>query len=154
MFRKPELLFLSSGIWTHNLKSRKTEMEHWAKKFSKTSPQSLLKTRLDTFGNDFGHFWNFEFFRFFLEIFENPTLQGTRGKKNFSKNLPQNMFKTRLHTFGNDFGHLWNFECFCFFWKFSKPRPSMEQWAKIIFPKESPKTRLDIWERFRTFLEI
>ena len=45
---------LSSGIWTHNFKSRKSEMhcvEHWAKKISKTTFQSLFKTRWDTLGN-------------------------------------------------------------------------------------------------------
>ena len=36
-------------------------MKHWAKKiFRKKYPQNMFKTQLDTFGNDFGHFWNFE----------------------------------------------------------------------------------------------
>ena len=78
-------------------------MEHWAKKLEKL-PQSMFKTRLDTFGNDFGLLWNFEFFLIFLKILQDSTLNGTVGKKNF--------------------------------------------------PKESPKTRLDTWERFGTFLEI
>ena len=38
-------------------------MKHWAKKnFRKKYPQNMFKTQLDTFGNDFGHFWNFEIF--------------------------------------------------------------------------------------------
>ena len=73
-------------------------------KKSEKLPQSMFKTRLDTFGNDFGLLWNFEFFLIFLKIFQDSTLNGTVGKKNF--------------------------------------------------PKESPKTRLDTWERFGTFLEI
>ncbi len=70
----------------------------------------MFKTRLDTFGNDFGLFFNFEKFFIFLKIFEDSTLHGTLGKKKFSKKLTQNMFKTRLDTFGNDFGLFWNFE--------------------------------------------
>ncbi len=77
----------------------------------------MFKTRLDTFGNDFGHFWNFENFLIFLKIFEDSTLHGTLGKKNFRKKHPKNMFKTRLDTFGNDFGHFWNFENFLTFLK-------------------------------------
>ena len=61
------------------------------------------KTCLDTFGNTFGYFWNFENF-FFLKIFEDSTFHGKLGK-NFSKSLPQNTFKTRLDSFGNTFGH-------------------------------------------------
>ena len=70
----------------------------------------MFKTRLDTFGNDFGHFCNFEKFLIFLKTSEESTLHGTLGKKKFSKKLTQNMFKTRLDTFGNDFGLFWNFE--------------------------------------------
>ena len=85
-------------------------MENWAKKvFSKNSPQNVFKTRLDTFGNDFGPFWNFEKFSILLKSFEDSTFHGKLGK-NFSKNFPQNMFKTRLDIFGNTFGHFWTFE--------------------------------------------
>ncbi len=45
----------------------------------------MFKTRLDTFGNDFGHFKNFENFVIFLKIFEDSTLHGTLGEKNFRK---------------------------------------------------------------------
>ena len=51
------------------------------KVFSKKSPWNIFKTRLDTFGDDFGHFWNFETFLIFLKIFEDSTLHGTLGKK-------------------------------------------------------------------------
>ena len=77
----------------------------------------MFKTRLDTFRNDFEHFWNFEIFLIFLKIFEDSTFHGRLGKKKFSKKLPQNMFKTRLDTFGNDFGHFLNFENFLIFLK-------------------------------------
>ena len=82
--------------------------EHWAKKYSKILPQGMFKARLDTFGKDFGHFWNFETFLIFLKFLEGPTLHVTRGNF-FSKKLPQNMFKTSLENFGNDFGPFCNF---------------------------------------------
>ncbi len=63
----------------------------------------MFKTRSDTFGNDFGHFWNFENFLIFLKIFEDSTLHGTLGKTFFFEKVTSKMFKTRLDTFGNDF---------------------------------------------------
>ena len=36
--------------------------------FSNKLPQNMFKTRLDTFGNNFGHFWNFEIFSIFFEF--------------------------------------------------------------------------------------
>ena len=83
--------------------------------FRKKRPQNMFKTRLDTFGNDFGLFWNFENFLIFLKFFEDSTLHGTLGKNFLPKKLPQNMFKTRLDTFGNGFEHFWNFETFLIF---------------------------------------
>ena len=68
----------------------------------------MFKTRLDTFGNTFGHFWNFE--NIFFENFRKLDPPQNTGQKNFSENLTQNKFKTLLDTFGNDFGHFWNFE--------------------------------------------
>ena len=80
----------------------------------------MFKTRLDTFENDFGLFFNFEKFFIFLKIFEDSTFHGALGKKKFSKKLTRNMFKTRLDTFGNDFGHFCNFEKFLIFLKISE----------------------------------
>ncbi len=60
----------------------------------------MFKTRLDTFGNDFEHFWIFGNFLIFLNFFEDSTLHGTLGRIFLSEKLPQNMFKTRLDTFG------------------------------------------------------
>ena len=53
----------------------------------------MFKTRLDTFGNDFGHFSNFESFLIFLKTFDNSTLQRTLGKKKFPKNRPKTYSK-------------------------------------------------------------
>ncbi len=61
----------------------------------------MFKTRLDTFGNDFGHFWNFEKFLIFLKIFEDSTVHGTLGKNFFRK-------KHHLKTCSKcTFGHFW-----------------------------------------------
>ncbi len=68
----------------------------------------MFKTRLDTFGNDFGHFWIFENFLIFLKIFEDSTVHGTLGKSFFSKKTPENMFHvwTLLGTILGIFGIL------------------------------------------------
>ena len=64
----------------------------------------MFKTRLDIFGNVFGHFCNFEKFLIFMKIFEDSTLHETLGKKKFWKKLTQNMFKTRLDILGTILG--------------------------------------------------
>ena len=72
----------------------------------------MFKTRLDTFGNDFGHFCSFEKFFIILKIFEDSTFHGTLGKKKFSKKLTRNMSKhvwTLLGTILGFFGILKNF---------------------------------------------
>ena len=97
LVQKTDLLFLSP----ENLKS---PAWNTGQKNSEKSPQSMFKTRLDTFENDFGHFWNFENFLICLQFFENPTLHETRGTF-FSKKLPQNTFG-HLETFLDIFGTL------------------------------------------------
>ena len=80
--------------------------------FEKFTPRQVEK-RLVTFGDDFGHFWNFENFFDFLEKFRKIDPPRNTGQKLFfQKKLPQNIFKTRLDTFGNDFGLFWIFEKF------------------------------------------
>ena len=64
-------------------------MEHWAKKFFEKLAQNRFKTRLDSFGNDCGQFWNFESFLICLKIFEDSTLHRTLGKKTFEKITPK-----------------------------------------------------------------
>ena len=88
------------------------------KNFSKNLPQNLFKPRLNTFGNDFGHFWNFEIFLIFLKIFEVSSLHGALGLKIFRKNCPKTCSKhfwillgTVLCVFG------WNFENFLIFFE-------------------------------------
>ena len=94
----------------------------------------MFKTRLDTFGNDFGHFCNFlnKFFDLF-ESFRRLDPPWNTGQKNFSKKLTQNMSKTRLKTFGNDFRLFCNFEKFLIFLKIFEDSTFMEHWAKKFF---------------------
>ncbi len=53
----------------------------------------MFKTRLDTFGNDFEQFSNFENFLIFLKVFEDSTVHGTLGKNFFRKNYPKTFSK-------------------------------------------------------------
>ena len=54
----------------------------------------MFKTRLDTFGNDFGHFWNFANFLILLKSFEDLTFHGKLGKffEKFAAKHVQNTF--------------------------------------------------------------
>ncbi len=127
----------------------------------------MFKTRLDTFGNDFGHFSIFENFLIFFENFRRLDRPWNTGQNFFSGKLPQNMFKTRLDTFGNDFGHFSIFENFLIFESFRRLDRPWNTGQKI-FSKKLPqnmfKTRLDtfgndfghfgILKIFRFFLKI
>ena len=64
----------------------------------------MFKTRFDTFGNDFGHIWNFANFLIFWNHFEDSTLHGTLRKMKSPKKVPQNMFKTLLVKLGTTLG--------------------------------------------------
>ena len=71
----------------------------------------MFKTRLDTFGNDFGHFCIFEKFLIFFENFRriDPPWK-TEQKKIFEKINPKHV--------QNTFGHFW--ERFWAFLQFGK----------------------------------
>ena len=60
----------------------------------------MFKTRLDNFGNDFGHFWIFEMFLIFLKTSEESTPHGTLSKKNLRKKINRKPVQ-------NTFGHFW-----------------------------------------------
>ncbi len=75
----------------------------------------MFKTRLDTFGNDIGHFSIFENFLIFLKIFEDSTLHGTLGKKFFRKNYPKSCSKHVWTLLGTI---LSNFRILKIFWFF------------------------------------
>ena len=65
----------------------------------------MFKTRLDSFGNTFGHFWNFEKFSIVLKSFEDSTFHGKLGKT-FSKKFDP---KQVQNTFGYFWEHFWAF---------------------------------------------
>ena len=118
----------------------------------------LENFRLDTFGNDFGHFWNFETFLIFLKIFDDSTLLGTLGKKFFRKNHPKTSSKHVWTLLGTILGLFGILKFFWFFGKFSKTRPSTEHWAKSFFEKITLKqlqnTFEHFWERFWACLDF
>ena len=59
---------LKSLIFFENFRRLDLPWKIGQKFFEKFAPKHV-KTRLDTFGNDFGRFWNFEKFCIFLKIF-------------------------------------------------------------------------------------
>ena len=81
------------------------------KNFSKNLPQNLFKTRLNTFGNDFGHFWNFEIFLIFFENFGKLEHPWNTGQKIFEKIAPKHV----QNTFGFFCERFW---AFLEFWKY------------------------------------
>ena len=132
-------------------------MEHWAKNFlSKKLTENMFKTRLDNFGNDFGHFCNFENFLISWKHFEDSTLHGTLSKKNSRKNYP----KTCSNTFGQFWERLWAFLEFwkiLIFWEHFEDSTLHGTLGKKTLFEKSPKTCSKhfwtIWERFLAFLE-
>ena len=77
------LKFLKIFDFFENFRRLDPPWNNGQKNFSKKSPQNIFKTRLDTFGNDCGHFWNFESFLIFLKVFEDSTFMEHWAKKNF-----------------------------------------------------------------------
>ena len=60
----------------------------------------MFKTRLDTFGNTFGHFWNFE--KKIFENFRKLDPPWNTGHNFYSKKSPES-------TFGYFWEHFWAF---------------------------------------------
>ena len=114
----------------------------------------MFKTRLRTFGNDFGQLWNFEIFSIFWKHFENSTLHGTLGKKIFSKKLPQNMFKTLLDNLGTILGIFGILKIFNFLKTFRRLDPPWNT-GQNNFRKNYLKTcSKHVWTLLRTILGI
>ena len=123
--------------------------------FSEKLPQNMFKTRLNTIGNDFGHFRIFEKKLIFLKTFEDTTLHGALGNFFFRKNCPKTCSKHVWTLLGTILGIFGFSKKIWFFWKLSKTGPSMEHWAKKIsekWPQNMFKTRLNtIGNDFRHF---
>ena len=114
-------------------------MEHWAKNFSKIFPQNMFKTRLDTFENIFGHFWNFE--NIFCENFRKLDPPWNTGHKIFQKFFPLTCSKhgwILLRTLLGIFGILK-----IFFVKIFENSTLHGTPGISLFQKNHPKTRLD-----------
>ena len=71
----------------------------------------MFKTRLVTFGNDFGHFSIYESFRIFLKLFQDSTVHQTLGKKIFEK-IAQNLFGHFWERFGPFLEYINSFDFF------------------------------------------
>ena len=113
----------------------------------------MFKTRLDTFGNDFGHFCYLEKFFHFFENFRRIDPPWNTEQKKFSKKLTQNMFKTRLDNFGNDFGHFCNFEKFLIFLKIFEDLTLHGTLGKNNFRNNYPETcSKHVWTLLGTIL--
>ena len=118
----------------------------------------MFKPRLDTFGNDFGHFCNLEKFLIFLKISEETTLHGILSKKIFEKINS----KPVQNTFGHFWERFWAFlqfgKVFDFFENFRRNDPPWKTEQKNFFEKINPKhvqtTFGQFWERFWAFLEF
>ncbi len=119
----------------------------------------MFKTRLDTFGNDFGHFWSFENFLIFLKNFEESTLHGTLGKSFvFEKNTPKHV----QNTFGHFWERFWAFleflKNFLIFLKVFEDSTLHGTLGKTNFRKKYPKdvqnTFGHFWERFWALLDF
>ena len=119
----------------------------------------MFKTRLETLGNDFGHFCNFENFLIFWKHFEVSTLHGTLGRKIFPKKCtPKHVQNIFGHFCEQFWAFLENLKIVRLFESISKTRLSMEHWAKKFFQKITPKhvqNRFgNFWERFWAFFQF
>ena len=82
-------------------------MEHWARKLFEKITSKHVQNTFGQFGNNFGHFWNFEkFLIFYKNISKSRPSMEHWAKKFFEKITPkpQNMFKTLLDNLGTILG--------------------------------------------------
>ena len=118
----------------------------------------MFKTQLDTFGNDFGHFWTFENFSIFWKHFEDSTLHGTLGKNSLQKKYPKTCSK-HVSTIWEQF---WAFLDFWKIFDFLKTfrrldlpwNTGQEKISKKLPPKHVQNTFGLFWERIWAFLEF
>ena len=130
-----------------NISKTRPSMEHWAKKvYKKNTPKNVQNT-FRQFGNNFGHFWNYENFSIFWKHFEDSTLHGTLGKKFFRKVPPKHV----QNTIGQFWERFWAFLEFwkiLDFWNHFEDSTLHGTLGKKNFRKSYPrnmfKTRLDI----------
>ncbi len=108
----------------------------------------MFKTRLDTSGNDFEHFWNFEKILIFLKLSKTRSSMEHWAKKSFRKKYPKTCSKhvwTLLGTILSIFGILKNFD---FFDIFRRLDPPWNTGQIFFFEKINPKHVQDTFGRF------
>ena len=148
----PNSNFLSPENWPLIFKFIKSENPAWntRQKNSEKSPQSMFKTRLDTFEDDFGQFGILKIFWFFLKFFKTrPSME--HGAIFFQRKCHKTCSKqvwTHLETILGFFGILNFFLKIC---RDSTPHGTLNN---FFCRKKCPKTRLDNWERFWTISEL
>ena len=114
-------------------------MEHWAKFFfCKNLPRNMFKTFLDTFGDDFGHFWNFDVFQTFLKFFEVSSLHGKLGKS-FQKYRPKTCSKHIWTILGSILGIFVILRIFRLFSKLRSLEPPWNTGQKFLLEKFAAK---------------
>ena len=105
----------------------------------------MFKTRLDTFENDFGQFWNFEDFLIILKTFEKPDPPWNTGQ-NYNR---QNCHKTCSKRVGQFWQRFW---AFLQFWNvvdfFKHFRWLHGTLGKKTFSKNSPQNTFGHLETF------
>ena len=128
----------------------------------------MFNTRLDTFGNDFGHFSIFKNFRFFWKFSKTRPSMAHWAKKIFEKLNPKHVQITFGQFWERFWIFFWKFENFLIFLKIFGNSTFQGTLGKKTFSKKSPqnifKTRLDtfgnecghFWnfESFLIFLKI
>ena len=134
-------------------------MEHWAKFFFwKKMPQNMFKTRLDTFGNDFRLFWNFETFWFFFENFRKLDPPWETGQKFFRKNCSKTRSKHVCILLGTLLAIFGILKIFWFFLKVFEDSTLHGTLRLSSFQKVAPKhvqnTFVYFWERFWAYLDF
>ena len=123
----------------------------------------MFKTRLDTFGNIFGHFWNFGTFLIFFEVLRSLEPPWNTGKKNFENFDPKQV----QNTFGYFWERFWaflEFSNFLIFWKFFEDSTFHGKLGRNFsksLPQNTFKTHLDTFgndfghfRKFETFFDF
>ena len=113
----------------------------------------MFRTRLDTFGNNFGHFWNFETFLILFEIFRSLEPPWNTGHKFFFEEFTLKHVWILLGTLLGIFGILKmfffeNFRTLDIQWK------TGQKFSEKFALKHVQNMFAYFWERFWAFLEF
>ena len=125
-------------------------------KFSKNFPQNMFKTRLDTFGNTFGHFWNLKIY--FFENFSKTRPSLENWAKIFRKNCPKTQSKHVWILLGTSLGVFRILKIFLIFFenflRLDPPWKTRQKFLEKFAPKHVQNMFGYFWERFWAFLNF